>query len=1150
MAKRPDDLADNEFTSRLVELDEALAGETPAPPDATSTEPLTARLRSTKACLELIERVRRTTPQLRLDAESDLSADVRDYQEPAPERIGRFEIIRELGRGGYGVVFLAHDSDLERDVALKVPRPEVMLTPELRQRFVREAKAAAALDHAHVVPVFEAGTIGSISYLASAFCPGTSLSEWLDEHSDPIAPGDAARLVMTLAEAVQHAHSRGVVHRDLNPRNILLEQPTEDGACSDTGTRLRADLAALVPKISDFGLARFLDVSTNDTRTTAILGTPAYMAPEQAAGRAKHSGPAADVYALGAILYELLTRTAPFRRETDLATLQAVQTEDPRPVRSARTDVPRDLEAICSKCLEKEPSRRYASATNLASDLNRFLHREPVVARPVTTATRFGRWCRRNPALATLGITLAATLLLGIVGVTWQWRRAEAHLAMAVVQRTKAEDNLAEADRQRQQAEENFRRAHQAVDDYFTLTSENSLLENPTLGPLRIELLRKAQRYYEGFVEQRGDDPQLQAELAASYIRLSSIVHDMGGDDWLPHFEKGLEVLEQLDVEQAPFWEFPSWRRGVNNSRSPHLLTAQPERAWKAARRGIAIWKELAERHPQVAGFRTDLAALYSMAGMAQYARRNKKEMLAALNRAHQLRQQLADEHPGEVRHRYALGESLIAVGMAQNDAGDAPAAQQSIQAGCTILEELSRENPRATRIEMNLAWAYQQLAAVHVAAGRAGAALAQFNKGLRIQEGLARDYPAVPEFRLTCAQSYHVLGDSLDRAGFSDQAKEAHAKALDFLENGAEADRSDPAYREALAVSRATMAGWHYQQGRTEQASQFDAAAQSFTTAVDLYRKAYGKQHPTVARSLRRLAGVEASRGEWDKADTLFQEALAMQRRVLGAAHPDLASSLYEYAKFLRARGEYAVAETHFRQAVDMQRELYGDDDERVAVSSYRLGDTLVDQGKLDAARQIYRQSWMILREIKPDDDRQTVAVLNRLARTLQQQDDKPGLVDLAAEDRAFRAREHGVLFGRDWTMRQYAGQSESFPAKPKDWNAIIDEPPLAERSVAAVDLRWRQGSTEGSVPPDNFATVARGTVQVPAGQYELHAAAKDGVRIAIDGEPMIDHWKAGKARHHVATVTLDDSEHQIDVDHFHTDGDAELRVWFRRAD
>ncbi len=575
---------------------------------------------------------------------------------------------------------------------------------------------------------------------------------------------------------------------------------------------------------------------------------------------------------------------------------------------------------------------------------------------------------------------MAATLLLGIIGVTWQWRRAESNLKLAVTQRASAEINLAEADRQRQRAEANFRRAHQAVDDYFTLTSECSLLENPTLGPLRIELLEKAQQYYEDFIAQRGDDPSLQAELAAGYVRLASIIHDMGRKDWLPYFEKGLDILERLDLEQAPFWEFLSWRRGVNNSRAPQLLTAEPDRVWQAAQRGIAIWETLARRNPNVSGFRADLAELYVMAGMAQYWRMQPDEARAAMQRACDLRRQLADEHLGETRHRYALAESQIAAGMVENYAGNAPAAQRLIEDGCELLEALIRENPRATRIEMNLAWAYQQLAAVHVSSGRPTAALPQFNRGLQIQERLAHEYPTVPDFLTTCSESYRVLGDSLVRAGYQAQGEAAYAKAVDLLEERMADGSNEALYREALATSQAAL---HYQQGRAAQSRRdYETAAKSFAAALALSRDAFGEMHPEVAKCLRRLACVEAGCGRTDNAGSLFRQALAMQRDTLDDAHPDLATSLYEYAKFLRARGESAEAENHFRQAVTMQRKLYGETNERVAVSSYRLGDTLRDQGKIDAARDWYRQSLAILREIKPDDAH-THAVLRRLAET-----------------------------------------------------------------------------------------------------------------------------------------------------------------------
>ena len=423
MATRPDEHLEEEFTSRLIELADALGGETCVPSeDPTPEDPLAAPLRSARACLERIERFR-TNERSSRDINGDSIEFTADALDPdaMPKRIGRFEIVRELGRGGYGVVFLARDPNLERDVALKVPRPEVMLSAELRQRFLREAKAAAALNHAHIVPVFETGSVGPIGYIASAFCQGTSLARWLAVHAAPIPAAVAAGTMVTLADAVQHAHGRGVLHRDLKPSNILLESPAE-GASPAEGDRAVGDengaayeLDDLSPLISDFGLAKIVDTSSRQTRTAAILGTPAYMAPEQAAGRTDRIGPAADIYALGAVLYELLTREPPLSRATDLATLQAVQTEEPPALSRFRSDVPRDLEAICLKCLEKEPARRYATATALADDLNRFLAGRPVTAQPVGSAERLVRWCRRNPVVA--GLTTAAGVLLVAVAV-------------------------------------------------------------------------------------------------------------------------------------------------------------------------------------------------------------------------------------------------------------------------------------------------------------------------------------------------------------------------------------------------------------------------------------------------------------------------------------------------------------------------------------------------------------------------------------------------------------------------------------------------------------------------------------------------------------------------------------------------------------
>src|SRR5439155_2484867 len=215
-------------------------------------------------------------------------------------------LLRELGRGGFGIVYLAHDEELGRAVALKVPRVDALADPVLRARFQQEARAAAGLDHPNVVPVYEAGEVGPFCYIALAYCPGSNLADWLKQQNEPVPYPQAAALVATLAAAVQHAHERGILHRDLKPSNILLEWSREPEA-SATALASGSRLHDATPKITDFGLAKFTGGDGGPTQSGAVLGTPSYMAPEQAAGKGKTVGPTADVYALGAILYELLT---------------------------------------------------------------------------------------------------------------------------------------------------------------------------------------------------------------------------------------------------------------------------------------------------------------------------------------------------------------------------------------------------------------------------------------------------------------------------------------------------------------------------------------------------------------------------------------------------------------------------------------------------------------------------------------------------------------------------------------------------------------------------------------------------------------------------------------------------------------------------
>jgi serine/threonine protein kinase/WD40 repeat protein len=345
----------------------------------------------------------------------------------AGTRIGKYAVQRCIGQGSFGIVYLARDTELTRDVALKFPRIEVLLDAEKRRRFHREATASAAFDHPLIVPTYEAQLEGPLPYIASAYCDGPDLSAWLAQRTNEVDPRHAAGLVAQVADALQFAHDRGIVHRDIKPGNILLT--AKDGIESD-----RAELRDFVPRLTDFGLAKLYETSLEETRASMLVGTPLYMAPEQIGPANGTVGPATDIYSLGVILYELLCGQTPFSGGSYFEVLDGIRETDPASPKKLRHDVPRDLAVIGLKCLAKNPSERYASASELAADLRRFLSDLPINARPASLANRVSKFARRHRTLVRTAILCCMLLTVILSASVVAINRSRRHAIVALDQ--------------------------------------------------------------------------------------------------------------------------------------------------------------------------------------------------------------------------------------------------------------------------------------------------------------------------------------------------------------------------------------------------------------------------------------------------------------------------------------------------------------------------------------------------------------------------------------------------------------------------------------------------------------------------------------------------------------------------------------------
>ena len=840
-----------------------------------------------------------------------------------PPQVPGYEILELLGRGGMGMVWKARQLGLNRMVALKMILPGPQVEAEDLARFRTEAEAVAHLQHPNIVQIHDIGEQDGRPYFSLEFCAGGTLAQQCA--GEPQPADQAATVLNILAQAIHYAHQRGIVHRDLKPSNVLL---TADGT----------------PKITDFGLARRLE-SPGQTRTGAILGTPSYMAPEQARGQTRTIGPAADVHALGAILYELLTGRPPFKAATVLDTILQVTTDEPVPPSRLQSKVPRDLNTICLKCLEKEPGQRYASAEDLAADLRRFLAQESIQARPASPPERVWRWSRRNPLAASLVAALGLVVSLAFAAVTSLWLFAEARSKEANDERARAEGQSIEAQQQKALAEEsaaearkNLRDALGTVDRFFTRISQEELLNRTGMQPLRKKLLSDALDYYQDFVKRHAEDETIRLQLARAHFRIGSLTSQIGSRvDALAAFGQALTIYQGLQQASPEDNEIAYEMAMVMGNRTElEYGPSRPREALRSLREIRAVFERLVDREPKNERFQGDLArTLVNIAGR-QSDLGLVEEAIQTHQQAFAIRARLIQSHTKkpDIEVVQELARSHDYLGRLYQLLGRAGAARQCYEKARGIRQHALRFAPWDIGWQRDLAVSHHLLGQLHSEVGRGDEARRSYEQARGILDKLVEKNPEAVEFRRDLGRVLQDLGKLQVGTGQLEEAGQSYQQALAYQKPLHEADPEAVEPRTDLArtlngiglVQRAghpdEALGWH-EQARDH----FEKLCQAGPESLDT--------HAVLAETLQHLGGTLLQLGRKDKALATLTEAVRHQRlawegaKQVVAWRQALSGQLVVLAQVQRELGQpaAAAATTLARQELwpNNAGELYG---------------------------------------------------------------------------------------------------------------------------------------------------------------------------------------------------------------------------------